>query len=232
VKIKTGDGLLNTSMQAQITVNNLQRMPASPLYRVFHSVVKRMLQGYLPLRLGFVFGGPERMASAIGAGLNFKYASVNASYKAVGTPVFIAKRGWEIAGNVQVNLGLTVDSDKDGIDDKEDNCPDNPEDKDGFQDDDGCPEDDNDQDGVPDNADSCKNIPEDRDGYQDNDGCPDYDNDQDGIADSVDTCPMEPEYKDNFRVDAVALIRTMMAMVSVMKIKCPALAEISICLRH
>lgn len=173
----------------------------SPVPRLSLGVEAGVLQGYFPVRLGFVFGGPERMASAIGAGLNFKYVSINASYKAVGTPVLIAKRGWELAGNIQINLGLTVDSDKDGIDDKDDNCPENPEDKDGFQDDDGCPEDDNDQDGIPDNADSCKNIPEDLDGFQDTDGCPDYDNDQDGIADSLDTCPMEPEDKDNFRDD-------------------------------
>ncbi|HEY0250939.1 MAG TPA: outer membrane beta-barrel protein, partial [Kofleriaceae bacterium] len=41
------------------------------------------------------------------------------------------------------------DSDGDGIPDDQDKCPNEPEDKDGFQDDDGCPDPDNDNDGVP-----------------------------------------------------------------------------------
>ena len=38
-------------------------------------------------------------------------------------------------------------------------CPDQPEDKDGFQDDDGCPDLDNDGDGIPDALDKCPNEP-------------------------------------------------------------------------
>lgn len=84
-----------------------------------------------------------------------------------------------------------VDSDGDGIADPEDQCPDQPEDYDGFEDDDGCPEPDNDGDGIPDSADRCPNQPEDFDGYQDEDGCPDPDNDGDGIPDAEDECPDE-----------------------------------------
>jgi outer membrane protein OmpA-like peptidoglycan-associated protein len=69
---------------------------------------------------------------------------------------------------------------------------DDPEDHDGFEDADGCPEDD-DRDGVPDGADSCRREPEDRDGWQDEDGCPDPDNDGDGFLDPVDACPNEAE---------------------------------------
>src|SRR5262249_6804196 len=65
--------------------------------------------------------------------------------------------------------------------------------RDGFQDDDGCPETDNDNDGLADAQDKCPNDPEDRDGYQDDDGCPDADNDGDGIPDPADACPNEPE---------------------------------------
>src|SRR5262249_43949814 len=43
------------------------------------------------------------------------------------------------------------DTDGDGIPDDEDACPTEPEDKDGFQDADGCPDPDNDGDGIPDN---------------------------------------------------------------------------------
>jgi len=91
------------------------------------------------------------------------------------------------------------DPDHDGIVGDADKCPTEPEDKDGFQDADGCPDPDNDNDGIPDTADKCPNEPEDKDGFQDADGCPDPDNDGDGIPDAVDKCPMEPEDKDGFQ---------------------------------
>lgn len=92
------------------------------------------------------------------------------------------------------------DRDGDGIPDRRDGCPDEPEDRDGFEDDDGCPDLDNDGDGIPDRHDDCPDEAEDFDGYQDHDGCPDPDNDGDGIPDVIDQCPDEPEtfngYKD------------------------------------
>jgi outer membrane protein OmpA-like peptidoglycan-associated protein len=60
------------------------------------------------------------------------------------------------------------DTDHDGIRNLEDRCPDEPEDEDGFEDDDGCPEPDNDHDGVPDDDDECP----DQAGPKSNDGCP------------------------------------------------------------
>ncbi|HMC95195.1 MAG TPA: OmpA family protein, partial [Polyangia bacterium] len=93
---------------------------------------------------------------------------------------------------------VPLDTDGDGIPDSVDKCPTEPEDKDGFEDADGCPDPDNDTDGIPDKADKCPNEPEDKDGFEDADGCPDPDNDADGILDNVDKCPMEPEDKDGF----------------------------------
>lgn len=101
------------------------------------------------------------------------------------------------------------DRDRDGIKDDEDDCPDQPEDKDGFQDTKsespegqyGCPDPDNDGDGILDEDDDCPNNPEDKDGDADTDGCPetrDGDRDRDGIWDSKDQCPDEPEDKDGF----------------------------------
>jgi OmpA-OmpF porin, OOP family len=93
------------------------------------------------------------------------------------------------------------DRDGDGIKDDVDKCPDEPEDYDGFQDEDGCPDPDNDNDGILDKDDRCPNEPEDRDGDQDEDGCPegsDGDRDGDGIPDSKDKCPDEPEDFDGF----------------------------------
>ena len=93
------------------------------------------------------------------------------------------------------------DRDGDGVPDSLDACPDEPEDKDGFQDEDGCPDLDNDGDGIPDHEDQCPNDPEDKDGFQDTDGCPEHDNDSDGIPDSLDRCPNEAEDKDGFEDD-------------------------------
>jgi OOP family OmpA-OmpF porin len=66
-----------------------------------------------------------------------------------------------------------ADRDGDGIPDDVDQCPDRAEDKDGFQDADGCPDIDNDGDEVLDIADQCPNQPETFNGFQDEDGCPD-----------------------------------------------------------
>ncbi len=105
-----------------------------------------------------------------------------------------------------------LDTDGDGIVDTKDKCPNDPEDKDGFEDSDGCPDLDNDVDGVRDKVDKCpaadkdkknsfKDTKEDKDGFEDSDGCPDLDNDKDGIADVIDKCPNKPEDKDNFEDD-------------------------------
>jgi outer membrane protein OmpA-like peptidoglycan-associated protein len=92
----------------------------------------------------------------------------------------------------------TGDTDGDGIQDAEDQCVEDPEDPDGFEDQDGCPDDDNDQDGVVDDEDACPNTAEDDDGFEDADGCPDEDNDGDGINDADDECPDEAEDVDQF----------------------------------
>ena len=83
------------------------------------------------------------------------------------------------------------DDDKDGISNGDDKCPTEAEDKDGYQDDDGCPEPDNDGDGIRDLSDKCPNQPETVNDYQDKDGCPDEipDRDHDGIRDEQDQCP-------------------------------------------
>jgi outer membrane protein OmpA-like peptidoglycan-associated protein len=122
-------------------------------------------------------------------------------------------RGFE-AADIRGTIGFVFepsigDRDGDGIPDDQDDCPDDPEDYDGFQDTKadsppgqyGCPDPDNDNDGIPDKQDRCPNNPEDRDGDQDADGCPegnDGDRDGDGILDSHDKCPDVPEDRDGF----------------------------------
>jgi OOP family OmpA-OmpF porin len=119
-------------------------------------------------------------------------------------------RAWSTgfeAADVRLILGFVFepsigDRDGDGYKDDQDQCPDEPEDFDGFQDGDGCPDPDNDNDGILDVDDRCPNIAEDRDGDQDEDGCPEAakegDRDGDGIPDSKDKCPDDPEDKDGF----------------------------------
>ena len=97
------------------------------------------------------------------------------------------------------NIG---DRDGDGIKDDVDKCPDEPEDFDGFEDADGCPDPDNDRDGIPDVDDKCPNVPENKNGVEDADGCPEgakNDRDGDGIPDDVDKCPDDPEDFDGFQ---------------------------------
>ena len=84
------------------------------------------------------------------------------------------------------------DLDGDGLLDDVDQCKTEPEDKDGFQDEDGCPEADNDGDGLLDAADKCPDVAEDKDGFEDEDGCPDCDDDHDGVLEcpqAQDKCP-------------------------------------------
>jgi uncharacterized protein (TIGR03382 family) len=93
---------------------------------------------------------------------------------------------------------LNLDEDGDGIPDRFDKCPKEPENFNGVMDEDGCPEPDTDGDGIVDPVDACPTAPEDFDGFQDEDGCPDLDNDGDGIPDAKDQCPNEAEDKDGF----------------------------------
>jgi OOP family OmpA-OmpF porin len=127
------------------------------------------------------------------------------SYLMMGAGQRTYSSGFE-AANLRMLLGFVFepsigDRDGDGYTDDQDECPDDPEDFDGFEDGDGCPDPDNDKDGILDVDDACPDIPEDFDGDQDEDGCPegsDGDRDGDGILDSRDKCPDVPEDKDGF----------------------------------
>ena len=94
------------------------------------------------------------------------------------------------------------DRDGDGILDDVDLCPDDPEDFDGFQDQDGCPDPDNDNDGIPDDVDKCPNVPKNQNDINNTDGCPRTDakdRDGDGIPDDRDKCPDDPEDFDGYQ---------------------------------
>ena len=87
------------------------------------------------------------------------------------------------------------DADGDGVPDYRDRCPNEREDRNGYKDEDGCPDanDDDDGDGIVASNDACPDEAEDWNGYEDEDGCPDARNDRDGdgIGDKEDACPAE-----------------------------------------
>ncbi len=131
--------------------------------------------------------GDFLLGAAAGPGLTNGYAA--ADYRVVGSLGYTHKTR---------SAPRDLDADHDGVLEPWDLCPNEPEDWDGFQDQDGCPDIDNDEDGVPDSEDRCPNEAEDRDGFADEDGCPDPDNDGDEIPDAEDKCPLQTEDKDGF----------------------------------
>ena len=91
---------------------------------------------------------------------------------------------------------LGLDSDVDGVLDRDDKCAGSREDKDGFEDEDGCLDPDNDGDRILDADDRCRDAAETVDGFKDDDGCPDLDDDKDGVPDEDDACRNDAEDKD------------------------------------
>ncbi|MFP2930291.1 OmpA family protein [Pyxidicoccus sp. 3LG] len=91
-----------------------------------------------------------------------------------------------------------ADDDQDGLLNLADRCPAQAESANGFEDDDGCPDDpDTDKDGLADSKDACPREAEDVDGFEDDNGCPDADNDKDGVADARDACMNEAGPREN-----------------------------------
>jgi outer membrane protein OmpA-like peptidoglycan-associated protein len=98
---------------------------------------------------------------------------------------------WRATGMVGYTMPektAPFDTDGDGILDVDDACPTEPEDFNGFEDEDGCPDLDNDGDGILDVDDACPNEP----GPPETNGCPEPDRDGDGVPDRIDNCPDEP----------------------------------------
>lgn len=79
----------------------------------------------------------------------------------------------------KIEVEKPIDSDGDGVSDKDDLCPDVK----GLKENKGCP--DSDGDGIFDDLDECKNVK----GPKENKGCPWADSDNDGLTDNKDECP-------------------------------------------
>jgi outer membrane protein OmpA-like peptidoglycan-associated protein len=73
------------------------------------------------------------------------------------TPVVVPVAVADASAPIQ--SGPNADRDGDDVPDADDKCPDDPEDRDGFEDADGCPDPDNDKDGIADAVDACPNEP-------------------------------------------------------------------------
>ena len=115
----------------------------------------------------------QKLSQELAAGLKM-FIEKN-SYLVMGAGHRTFSTGYQ-AANLRLFLGFIFepqigDTDGDGYLDDEDECPLDPEDFDGFEDEDGCPDPDNDKDGIPDVEDRCPNVPEDFDGDQDEDSC-------------------------------------------------------------
>jgi outer membrane protein OmpA-like peptidoglycan-associated protein len=80
-----------------------------------------------------------------------------------------------------------LDDDRDGIINRIDRCPLEPEDIDSYQDQDGCPDRDNDADGIVDELDRCPLTA----GVKAFGGCAPPDADKDGVPDAEDRCPAD-----------------------------------------
>ena len=125
-------------------------------------------------------GGVKLLA---GGGINFWFTDhlglnvqtgYNHGFQKDGTDYFQHSAG------IVIKFGAK-DTDKDGIPDKDDACPDVA----GLKEFNGCP--DTDGDGVPDKDDKCPDVA----GPAENGGCPWPDTDGDGVLDKDDLCPNE-----------------------------------------
>ena len=144
-------------------------------------------------------GGPTPLEALVGlrlfndVGLSFTLGGGAGLIDDFGAPQFrvLSALAWTPAEREAPMTLVQADGDRDGdgVRDSSDVCPDVPEDRDGFEDVDGCPDLDNDHDGIVDADDKCPASAEDVDGFEDQDGCPDLDVDGDGIADAIDQCP-------------------------------------------
>lgn len=140
----------------------------------------------------------KRFAYDAGAGLIFKLSDMF-GLRFQAKDVFVKDNGdltvdnqskttsnFLFTGGLNLAFGGQKDTDKDGVKDKADKCPDTPL---GCRvDKDGCPID-SDKDGVCDGIDTCPDTP--AGATVDAHGCP-TDSDKDGVLDGIDQCPDTP----------------------------------------
>lgn len=109
----------------------------------------------------------------------------------IGTPQFRGVFQFAYTPVIEPPGKPKLDSDKDGIFDEVDACPNEPgkPNKDPLKH--GCPDRDSDKDGILDDVDACPTEAGKANEDPKKNGCPDRDSDKDGILDDVDACPTE-----------------------------------------
>ncbi len=153
-------------------------------------------------KLGIVYEPNQSWALFAAAGMGLSEGYGTPDWRVLGGLRYTNAKDSEPApAAVEPAPPAPVDTDGDGIYDHADKCPEKPETKNDFEDEDGCPDEvvvaDTDGDGILDDKDKCRDTPEDKDNFQDEDGCPEADNDGDGVVDAVDKCPLKSGPADN-----------------------------------
>jgi len=156
--------LLGVELGSEMTFGAGLRMPVPPLHP---------LVALLEVRGATDFASAETTAVEGQLGVMLPFDTVT----------FVLAAGPGLSGGigvptVRVTAGLWYapkdsDADGDGVPDGADKCPPLPEDLDGFEDDDGCPDPDNDNDLIPDADDLCPNEEALEGQDADEDGCTD-----------------------------------------------------------
>ena len=198
-RVRSQDPVKFSQGQSNVAFGNEIVASAGPKFHLVKDRLDLIGDGWLSVSVDEQ--DPEEIpAEALGGlryylenGLVFNGGAGGGLTRGIGAPAFrmVLGIGWQYK--------LDPDPDHDGILRDADHCPFQPEDKDQFKDEDGCPDPDNDKDGILDPKDRCPLDPEDKDSWEDEDGCPDPDNDKDEILDPDDQCPDKAEDRDKFQ---------------------------------
>jgi hypothetical protein len=156
--------LLGRSLRSELTFGAAARVPIPPLHP---------LVGLIEVRGASDFASSETTAVEGQLGVILPFEEL--TFMLAGGPGLSGAVG---VPTVRVVAGLwyapkDADADGDGVPDDRDACPPLPEDLDGYEDDDGCPDPDNDNDLIPDADDLCPNVEALEGQDDDEDGCTD-----------------------------------------------------------
>jgi len=161
------------------------RLPAQPF--LFSGLQGNLRKGNaffsMPIGVGaryMVMNNGGMILAQVGYGLGLTQRMRNNITYSWGVYLDLKKKK-DVVANASADLN---DTDKDGIIDSQDKCPN----EFGLISNNGCPIKDKDNDGVADDKDKCPN----EFGPADNNGCPIIDRDKDGVGDKFDKCPELP----------------------------------------
>ena len=195
---------INVSAEFSIFANDKHDILLGMLYHSYNSPSTKIneLVGAITLKpfSWFTVSGTyeflRKDMTRYGLGINFSprlinlYIASDFSTSRLDSKLYypVDKFDYNITFGGSIVLGKPKDSDKDGVVDRRDKCPQTPFGV--LVDKKGCPID-TDGDGVPDYLDNCPNTPKEAYGKVDTYGCP-LDTDGDSVPDYLDKCPDTP----------------------------------------